>query len=164
MGFADEVRLQCATSLGAWDWTPAFPVAYTGPKQVTIVPEYNYEVIDNLLGETKGQMTQPIISIGIADSMDTFRSLGGWFTQTIKATRVGVAVCFIAWADQAMGGYETVEKLAGQLQAWAFVNRTSLTSFTNLRMSASKPSYDDNAQIWCYEVTIEGMTLVNYNV
>jgi len=113
-------------------------------------------------------MTVPVISVMLANAQDTFRSMGGYFgsgpmTGTMTyGTRVEGAYLVSAWADQQMGGAQTVENLAGLIQATAFINRTGLSAFQNLRTAASRPAYQMTDQLWRFDVTIEGMALVSY--
>ena len=125
-----------------------------------VVPEFPYDVVDNLQSESNGQMNQPIIAIGLEDDMDTFRTLGGWVSPTVKGTRVGLAFLITSWADQAMGGYETTEKLIGQVQGCLLYNRTSLAAYRQLRTHSVKTTYDERTQMWVGELIVEGFALL----
>lgn len=160
MAAPDEARAQLTSAINAWDFSVCFPGGYTGIKAVMVVPEFPYDVIDNMLQENHGQMTQPIISVGLEDDMDTFRTLGGKFSQTQIATRVGLAFIIMAWADQFMGGYDTAEKLIGQVQGCLFYNRISLAAYRHLRTHSVKTSLDERTQMWVGELVCEGDALL----
>lgn len=172
MGAFDEARSQLTGALADWDYSPAFPVSYTGSKGVLITIESPFDIIDNMQSETNGQMTQPVIAVALADGISAFRSFGGhsagihpWGPpsgQTEFAIRKGLLFTIEVWADQILGGPETVEKIGGEVDGCVFVNQTKLAAYRHLRCASAKPSYDDAVQAWSMILHVEGDAVVTY--
>jgi hypothetical protein len=165
----DEIRAEIMNSLYAYDFSTAFPVGYTGAKAVTIVRGWPYDLIDNMLAETDGQMTMPIVSVLDSEVIDTHRSLGNVSTvgapvgMTRRATRVEANYLIGCWADRRLGGADTAEKLGGLVIGWAFLNQASLTAYRQLRTSVSHTAFHDRPQLWRYDVTLTGHALLTYD-
>ena len=165
----DEIRAQVMNSLLAYDFSSAFRSGYGGAKAVTLVRGWPYDLIDAMLAETDGQMTRPIVSVADVDVADTYRSLGNVSDvgapvgKTRRATRVEASFLVGCWADQLLGGADTVELLGGLVIGWAFLNQASLTAYRQLRASASHGSFQDRAQLWRYDVTLTGHALLTYD-
>ena len=174
MAAIDEAHAQLVAALKAWDFSPAFPGGYTGTKAVLLVPTYPYELIDNLLSETNGQMTQPVISVvnQHGRSPETHRTFGEILAgdptvpigKTRYARRVRIVFQITSWADQIMGGHETAEKLGGQVQGCLFVNKSSLAAYKQLCVIHTQVNYDDHPQIWSMDVWVEGYSLITFDV
>jgi hypothetical protein len=169
MAFFNESRDQIVAMLNGMNFQSAFPAVYAGTKAVTITEAWPVDLIQNMIAETGQGMTMPIVSVMLADANDTFRSMGGVFGSgptsaynATYATRVEAAYLLAVWADQTMGGADMVEKVAGLIQAWAFVNREALSAFRHLRCRASHPAYQMAAQLWRFDITLEGDALVSY--
>ena len=174
MGAFDEARLQIVTALGAWDFSPAFPAGYAGTKGVLITIDSPYDTIDNMLSEGSnptGQMTMPVIAIALADGISAPRTLGNHSVgiagsppvgQSEFSVRKGLLFTIEVWADQILGGAETVEKIAGQVDGCIFYNTTRLAAYRHLRTASAKPSYDDALQAWCCTLHVEGDAVVSY--
>lgn len=170
MALFDEARIQLRDAFSQWDFSSCFPTdaTYTNPKGVVIVRGWPYDILDNILAETNGQMTQPIISIEIGHSMDTFRSLGGvmggaapGFTRI--GTRVNLSYIVGCWADEQLGGSDMTEALAGQVQGCCFYNRSRLAAFRNLKTTTSREAFEDRPQLWRVDITVEGDAVVSYD-
>jgi len=169
MAIVDEIRTQVMDSLYAFDFSSAFPAGYAGAKAVTIVRGWPYDLIDNMLGETDGQMTRPIVSVVDVDVTDTYRSLGNVSDvgapvgMTRRATRVDATFLVGCWADQLLGGADTAELLGGLVIGWAFLHQVSLTAYRQLRASASHGVLQDRPQLWRYDVSLTGHALLTYD-
>jgi hypothetical protein len=170
MSVVQEITDQVLASLNTFDFSPAFPGGYTGSKSVLLVHAWPFDLIDNMLAETGGQMTRPIISVISVDARNYHRSLGNVSTvnapanRTRFATRVEGNFLVSCWADQFMGGGDTVEKLGGLVAGWAFLNQSSLPSYRQLRASASHESFEDRPQVWRYDSTLTGYAMLTYDV
>lgn len=171
MAVFDECRIQLRDALAAWDYTSAFPddPTYTLPKGPTFVRGWPYDILDQILQETNGEMTQPIISMELSHSVDNFRSLGGYMSGagagiTRIATRTTVGFIVSSWADQRLGGPDMVEHLAGLIQQCAFYNRSRLPAYRNLRTTTSREAYEDRPQMWRIDVNVEGDAIVSYDL
>ncbi len=168
MGMFDEAEDQLLTALTAWDWTSVFAGG------VETMSDWPYDRLLDLNGQlADGKMTQPIISIVAAHSTDTFRAIGGHMTTSGAqpapgmvrfSARVGMAFMVCTWADERLGGYETVKKLAGQAQGCIFYNRNRLAAYRHLRMKTSDPAYQDRPGLWTYHLTVEGDAVVSYDI
>lgn len=167
MAAVDEISSEIITSLNAFDFSPAFPQAYTGTKAVMIVKGWPYDLVDNMLSETNGQMTRPIISVTSVGTPTSFRSLGNLFGSVAAgvaptyAMRVEASFLISAWADQSLGGTDTVEKLGGLLEGWALLNQNSLTAYRHLRISTASEVYADAPQLWRYDATVHGDAILS---
>lgn len=169
MAIVDELRTQVMNSLYATDFSSAFPVSYAGAKAVTLVRGWPYDLIDAMLAETDGQMTRPILSVNEVDVPTSYRSLGNVSNvgapvgMTRRATRVDASYLIGCWADQILGGADTVEKLGGLVIGWAFLNQGSLAAYRQLKASASHGAYQDRPQLWRYDVSLTGHALLTYD-
>lgn len=165
----DEIRAEVMQSLYAYDFSSAFPAGYAGAKAVTIVRGWPYDLIDNMLAETDGQMTRPVVSVNDLDLTNTYRSLGNVSNvgapvgMTRRATRVEAMFLVGCWADRLLGGADTAELLGGLVIGWAFLNQGSLTAYRQLRASASHGAYQDRPQLWRYDVSLTGNALLTYD-
>lgn len=165
----DEIRTSVMNSLYAYDFSTAFPVGYAGTKAVTLVRGWPYDLIDNMLAETDGQMTRPIVSVNDVDVLDTYRSLGNVSNvgtpvgKTRRATRVEASFLIGCWADRLLGGADTVELLGGLVIGWAFLNHVSLAAYRQLRASTSHGAFQDRPQLWRYDVSLMGHALLTYD-
>lgn len=172
MGAVDETFTQLAGALKTWDFTPAFPSAFItagGKKSVQIVSGWPMDIIDNMQTESNnGSMTQAILSLFIHGD-DEIRALGDHFGPGAgQLQRFGTRWSFVAvttcWADQQMGGADTVTKLAGQVYGCYFFNRTRLTVVKLTRVaSTSREAYQEREQLWRYDLTAEGYAVVSYD-
>jgi hypothetical protein len=163
-------RGELKAALMAWDFRDVFPDAYAGPKQVTVESRWPYDTIDNMLREDPnlGAMTMPVISLIAAHGTPTFRSFNQAFydrtTGTMRhASRQGIAILVSVWADQLLGGYEMVEKLAGEVCMCVQANEVALPSYRHLRWQTSEAAYEDRPQLYTYDVHVEGDTLIVYD-
>jgi len=165
----DEIRNQVMGSLLAYSFSAAFPSGYTGAKAVTIMHGWPSDLIDNMLAETDGQMTRPVVSVNEVDVADTHRSLGNIATagapvgMVRRATRIEATYLVGCWADQRLGGADMAEAIGGLVIGWAFVSSESLAAYRHLRASASRPAYHVREQLWCYDVTLTGTALLSYD-
>lgn len=172
MAAFDEARSQLVTAIASWDFSPAFPAGYTGAKAVLITIASPFDTIDNMLSEaSNGQMTQPVIAIALADGISAPRALGNHSVgiagsppagQSEFSIRKGLLFTIEVWADQMLGGAETVEKIAGQVDGCVFYNTTRLAAYRHLRCASAKPSYDDAIQAWCCTLHVEGDAVLSY--
>jgi hypothetical protein len=178
-----EARTQLRDALSEWDFTGIFPSGWpklpdgTDARGPLIVPAHPYDIIDNMLEESKKgltgpTMTQPIISIVLGHSTDTFRSLGDVHATAVnppatgkwrRSTRMGLVFLVSCWADERLGGYETVELLGGEIQSCVFFNRSRLAAFRHLRCHNQEPAYIDRSEIWTMDLYVEGDALVSYD-
>lgn len=168
MGLYDEIETQVLGALEAWDYRS---VASSG---VVLADEWPYERTEDILGEGPDrQMTKPMITVVGAHSTDTFRGLGGQMSTagpppsggtTRYATRAGVALIVSCWADQKLGGYDTVKKLAGQVQGCLFYNRNRLSAYRHLRVKVGDPSFEERDGLWSWHLTVEGDAVVSIDV
>lgn len=165
----DEIRQSVMNSLYAFDFSSAFTSGYGGTKAVTITRGWPYDLIDNMLSETDGQMTRPVISVSDVDVTDTYRSLGNVSNvgapvgMTRRATRVEAVFLVGCWADQRLGGADMAEALGGLVMGWAFLNQVALTAYRQLRASASHGALEDRPQLWRYDVSLTGNALLTYD-
>ena len=179
-----QARNELRDALAAWDFSGLFPVGWppladgSDARGPLIVPAHPYDIIDNMLQETKDNtetgacMTQPVISIALGHSTDTFRSLGDVDTDPANppatgqwriSTRMGLVFLVSCWADERLGGYEMVEQMGGLVEACAFYNRTRLASFRHLRCHNQEPAYIDRSEIWTMDLYVEGDARVSYD-
>lgn len=166
---ADEIRAQVMQSLLAFDFSSAFPLAYAGVKAVTIMHGWPSDLIDNILAESDGQMPRPVISVNEVDVADVHRSLGNISTvgqpvgMVRRATRIEATYLVGCWADRRLGGADLAEAIGGLVIGWAFVSSESLAAYRHLRASASRPAIHVREQLWCYDVTLQGVALLSYD-
>lgn len=165
----DEIRTEVMNSLLAYDFTGVFPGGYSGTKSVTIVRGSGFDLLDNLLSESDGQMTMPVISVDDPVVIDSHRSLGSVSTvgapagKTRRATRVEATCLIGCWADQRLGGPDLAEALGGQVIGWAFLNQLTLTAFRQLRTATSHGAYEGRPQLWRFDVDLTGYALLTYD-
>ncbi len=174
MAVYDECFEQLVTALEAWDYSAVWPTGYAGVKSILFTNQWPYDRIDDMLKEgvttPKGYMTNPIISVVAAHGTGTFRTLGGNYYdpsqpgQAKKAERFAQAYMVSTWADELLGGYDTVMAIAGQIAGCVLANRTSLPAYRTLRMQASDPAYQDRPQLWTYDQHVEGIALHSVSV
>lgn len=169
MGLYEDTELQIMTALANWDFTPAWPPTFGGDKSVAITPGYPSDTLDNILKtQFSQQYKRAVISVRLQDSFDSFRTLGGVLgpgaqTMTRYATRVELVYTVSAWADQQMGGPDTVRGLGSQIQGCMFYNRSRLTAIRQLETRLSGETYQDRPQMWRFDITVRGYTLVSYD-
>jgi hypothetical protein len=163
----DEAEDQLIAALNAWDYRTVFSGG------VEVMSDWPYDRLSDINGEIQdGAMVKPIISVVAAHSMDTFRGIGGQMSTsgalpapgaTRHATRVGMAFVVGCWADQRLGGYDTVKRLAGQAQGCIFYNQNRLAAYRHLRMKTSDPAFEDRPALWTFHLTVEGDAVVSYD-
>lgn len=168
MPFYDEARDQLLAWLNSLDFSTVFPSTYSGTKGAVVMNGWPFDLIDNMLQETNGTMTVPIVSLVLANASDDFRSLGGLLGAgsvpgtALYGTRVTGTYLLSAWADSNMGGSYVVEGIGGIIMGQAFVARERLTKLRHLHVTSSHEPYLERPQVWCLELMLECDTIVSY--
>lgn len=159
MAAVDEAMTQLIGAFSAWDWSPAFPVGYAGTKAPVVVPDWPYDLLDNILAESDGQMPNPVIAVVAAVNQDRVRTFGdapfGSMSGT-KAMGVNLAFAVSAWADERMGAGTTVKKLMGQVQGCVLANRIALTAFRHLKCGGGTQAFEERPQMWRADLHVTG--------
>jgi hypothetical protein len=168
MAAVDEARAQLIAALAAWDYSSAYPNAYTDPKAPIIVPASPPDILANITTYRRDQQTSAILSVALLDISDTFRTLGdhlgpGAGQLQRYGTRVDLAFTVIAWADQQAGGPDLCQKLAGQVEGCVFYNRARLLSYRHLRSRGGHETYEDRPGLWTCDVTVIGDGVASYD-
>lgn len=168
MASIDESRDQLIAALAAWDYGPAYPVAYTGVKAPAIVTASPADLIDNFVTYTRDQGTSAIVSVELVDVLDTHRSLGDHFGPGAGGlqrygTRVDLVYSIECWADQQAGGSDLVQKLAGQVEGCVFYNKVRLTSYRHLVTRSGREAYEDRASLWRCGILVYGDGVASYD-
>ncbi len=159
MGAPDEAESQLIGAFYLWDFSGAFPAGYVGTRAPLLVSDSPLDLIDHLLSENDGSMTQPVISVMGAVDDDKPRTFGdhpfGGGTGTVA---MGVDLSFVVscWADERMGGGPTAKRLLGQVQGCVLANRNSLTAFRRLLCSGGRQAYEERPQMWRADLNVAG--------
>ena len=159
MGAPDEGETQLLGAFYLWDFSPAFPSGYGGTKAPILVSDSPFDLIDNILTENNGTMTQPVISVMPAVNTDKVRTFADHpFGAGTGTVAMGVDLSFIVscWADEQMGGGPTVKKLMGQVQGCVLANRNSLTAFRHLLCRGGSELYEERPQMWRADLFVTG--------
>ena len=165
MGAPDEALEQLMTALASWNYAAAFPVGYAGTKAPMLMDSWPYDLLDNILIEQDGVMTQPIVAVIAAMDNDRVRSFGdNQFAGGTGTKAMGVDLAFVVscWADERMGGGPTAMKLAGQVQGCVFGNRNTLAAFRRLTCKGGPLAYEERPQMWRAELTVTGTGVNSY--
>jgi len=138
-------------------------------KAPLIVQGWPYDIIDNILSETAGLMTQPIISVVSAPTTEIFRTLGDHVGPGVGGKqrfgrRISVTFSCVCWADEQMGAGDMVEKLAGQLQGCVMANTKSLAAYRALAAEALSEAYRDRHSLWRYDLAVHGFGIASYDL
>ncbi len=170
-GPIDMTYDQLSKALKAWDFTPAYPAAFLalgGDKSVLTVPGWPYDIIENMITESNGVMTRAVCSI-IINGDDEPRALGdhlgpGAGSLQRFGTRWVFTARISAWADQAMGGADTVTKMFGQVYGCFFFNRMRLSIVKLTKVaSGTREAFQDREQLWRYDTLVDGYAVMNYD-
>jgi len=174
MGLQDEPLTDLKKNLLlAWDFSNAFPVSgYTYDKGVLVVDGWPWQLIRQMEAKDHQQMTKPIISIVSMEPVETTRSfsdidktgVGAGPLQWRLGRRASPSFLISIWVDQQLGGMDMARKLGSEVYAAMFYNRNRLSKIRHLRMIHSHESKEDSAQLYRYDVVIEGDVYVTLDV
>lgn len=168
MASIDEARSQLITALANWDWSSAYAPGYTGTKAPVIVPASPPDIIQNFVTYVRDQQTSAIVSVDLVDVLDMHRSLGDHYGPGANGlqrygTRVDLVFNIEAWADQAAGGPDLVQKLAGQVEGCCFYNKVRLSAYRHLVTRSGREAYEDRASLWRCGVLVYGDGVASYD-
>jgi hypothetical protein len=173
VGLFDEALLDIKqNALELWDYSSVFPPAYTGTKGCLVMDGWPYQLIEQMEATSnQGQLTIPIISISSLNSSEEPRTLGEVYAMGGSGPlgrkigrRQRTSFLISAWADQQLGGMDMVRKLAAQVHGCIMYYSQRLTKVRHLVMFHSREHFDDNAQLYRFDVSVEGEALVTIDV
>lgn len=166
MGLLDEPLANIKKNLLLdWDFSGAFPTTgYTFDKGVLVVDGWPWQLIRQMEAKTNQQMTKPIISIVSMEPSETTRSfsdidktgVGAGPLQWRLGRRASPSFLISIWVDQQLGGMDMARKLGSEVHAAVFYNRNRLSTIRHLRMIHSHESKEDSAQLFRFDLVIEG--------
>ena len=147
----------------------AYTAGYTGAKNVMILPSgWTFDVIDNILAETNGIMTKPILTLTEVEPLLQIRTLGDHYGPGAGGLqrygrRIDATISIGCWADRRLGGYNMCKRLASQVQGAVFINRVSLPAFRDLEIVRVLPAYEMKAGTWRADVVVKGLAVMSYD-
>jgi hypothetical protein len=165
-------------ALEKWDYSSLFPPSnldgtpYTFPRGPIYLSGWPFQVEKQLMAVKNSQLTQPVISMYLLPFADEDRTFGDVYTtgtgsgplQLRLGRRANPTIQVSCWADQQLGGMDMARKLAGHVFSAMFYYRNRLTTMRGLRMTHSQEAFTDTAQLYRYEMSITGRSLVVIDV
>jgi hypothetical protein len=167
----EDIRKNC---LAEWDYSDIFPmdIDYGFKRGPVLVTGWPWQLLRELQPKVNQQATQPIISIVSLEPMESTRSFsdidktgaGVGQLQYRLGRRAAPSFLISCWADQQLGGMDFARKLGGKVYEAIFYYRNRLSTIRHLRMIHSHESIDDTAQLFRFDVVVEGDVYITLDV
>lgn len=175
MGLFDEplteIKKACILD---WDFSDAFPLdpEYTFKKGVVVVNGWPWQLMRQLEAKQWQQMTQPVISIITIDTPEEGYQLGDVYQAGVGqgqlqyrlGRRAAPSFLISCWADQQLGGMDMARKLGGQVYQAMLFNRNRLSTIRHLRLVHSHEILEDTAQLYRFDLVIDGDVHITLDV
>lgn len=175
MGLFDEpltdIKKNC---LEQWDYSSIFPIdaSYIFDKGPILVDGWPWQLIRQMEAKTNQQMTQPIISIVTMEPSedgyqfaDVYKTgVGAGPLQWQLGRRASPSFLISCWADQQLGGMDFSRKLGGQVYQAIFYYRNRLSTIRHLRLLHSHEVVEDTAQLYRFDLVIDGDVHITLDV
>jgi hypothetical protein len=166
-----DIKKNC---LELWDFSDLFPTdpSYTFKKGCVFVDGYPWQLLRQLETKTNQQMTQPIISIISLEPKDSTYSFSdivktGVGSQPLQwriGRRAAPSFLISCWVDQQLGGMDMARKLGGEVYTALFYYKNRLSTIRHLKVAHSHEVHEDTAQLYRFDVVVEGDVFMQYDV
>ena len=176
MGAQDEAIAQLKQALEDWDFTPAFPSGYPSTAGVIVETANPWQILPQIqvnpsTGQSEitsvGQMAEYMISLQDMTGSEVAIRLGDVYGQgsqsgTVRyGKRMVMPILVGCWADQRLGGMDAARAIGSQVMGCTLYNKNRLTSFTHLRVRNWTAKEWEGAQLYSYNVVVEGEAIVS---
>lgn len=174
MGLFDEPVTEIKKCLFEWDYSNIFPQdgSYTNTRGILFNDGWPWQLIKQFESTPNQQMEKPIISLVSLEPMEEGRSfsdiyktgVGSGPLQWRLGRRAAPSFLISCWADQQLGGMNTCRKIGSEIYNAVFYNKNRLSKIRHLRVLHSREADANVAQLFRFDVTIEGDVFITLDV